>query len=389
MTTRIGHFSHVQFNYVRGFTTRIVHRNSDIEVGDTLSADVTFGPRTDPLRVWVLLPQDGSALDGPSSARLVTLSAPGKPFAFDKAEISWDGSDTGHWNPEITNLTLAETSSGWEAEASSTCTSVDFSNTFLNVIVTARVTLMSVSDPEDTALLSFPLLGSVGDDLAPASPYYDEMIPVLDMDAGDEFNARFNTWWTELKTCLSEGYYATTTDGAGGETPPPMDDDPETLIPGGVGNSVDDPEGDYTSAGDLEGRGFTAEQQPPDGIDITHVQVVHEPGGTRTIVTVTFKGSFREVEGQSDRSVSIRANFYTEGSYLFEAQYLEGSAFVSGGPQGSTVATEWLADNKFRFVLDGYAPAPGDQVRIEVLSRKKVGEVSEASEDQARVDITA
>ena len=180
------------------------------------------------------------------------------------------------------------------------------------------------------------------------------------------------------------------TECVAGEAGPPPTDDPASEIDGGVAATVTDPEGDWTEADALAARGFSGfERPPPDGTDITDVSVAYAPDGSRTIVTVTFKGPGRALETEDGRSVTIRPIVRRDGEYFFEMQYRKGSSFVSSGPEGAELTVEWIDDNRIRFVLDGFVPMAGDEVRIVVFSENGTGDAKEVAEDEARVQISS
>jgi hypothetical protein len=149
-----------------------------------------------------------------------------------------------------------------------------------------------------------------------------------------------------------------------------------------------DPTGDFYAAAVLMERGFEAfEAAPPAGLDITNVAVTYAPGGSQTIVTVTFAGDGRSLEEEAGRAVTITPGFRRGGEYLFDAYHSRESSFLSSGPEGATLSVEWLSDSIIQFTIDGFVPMAGDRVRVEVFSRFDESSGGEVAGDEAGVDV--
>ena len=166
-----------------------------------------------------------------------------------------------------------------------------------------------------------------------------------------------------------------------------FEDDPASRIPGGVAQTGTDPTGDFLEATDLMSRGFElVEQDPPSGIDITDIAVAYSPGGDVAEVTVCFAGPARSLAG-ADRSLSIRPTFLRGGQYFFEASYRNGEVHLSGGPDGATVTHTWIAADKIRFRIEGFAPESGDEVRVSVFTEVQTAEGKAVQGDDADIAI--
>ena len=181
------------------------------------------------------------------------------------------------------------------------------------------------------------------------------------------------------------------------EDPPPADDPDETDEPvdeydgmsagldGGTTVAATDPEGDFLSPAELESFSLI-EQDPPAGLDMTDVVVDYVPGGDVTVVTVRFAGSFRDLETEEDRTVSIRPIIDEDGSYAFEADYREGSAFMSGAPEGTSVSAEWLSDDTIRFTIEGWMPGSQHSMRVNVFSLLDAGDDTAVQGDRITLE---
>lgn len=164
-------------------------------------------------------------------------------------------------------------------------------------------------------------------------------------------------------------------------------DDSTAVLPGpegttSVGQPGSDPKDDFIDAEALGERGFSLfEESPPPGMDILDVSAVHSDG--RTTIRVRFAGSYRDVEADPNRSVSIRPVFVIDGSYGFEIEYRADNAYLSSSPEGTSMLFEWVDDTTIQFSVDGFVPADGDEIRVSVFSRLATDEGDAVAEDQA------
>jgi hypothetical protein len=200
-------------------------------------------------------------------------------------------------------------------------------------------------------------------------------VVLLDSETGDEVTAYFQVMTWAPRVCRETDDAPTTSSSE------PVDDGTTTV-------SGSDPAGDFVDGEALAGRGFDlVEENPPSGLDIINVDVDYRPDGDRTIITIRFAGPAQNLEDEDGRSVVIRTIFRRDSEYWFEIEYMGGTAYVSGGPEGTSLATEWLSPDTLRVTLDGQVPDAGDQVRVNVFSRVETGDGTAVAEDDATVDI--
>lgn len=321
----IGHFSQVSiYGYDVIFASSLLLVPEQVAKDQVQEAHVTI-TANDSFSYWVHFDSDGAG-----TARLLEFALL-LPVEYHGNTVFWDVDLGSDWDPPIrSDLEVVETSTGWEAFASSTCVRLNSPSPFFASLATFNLTLLNRGEPQHSVFFEFAQALSGLPVQPPAASGPDDggsELELLTLPVGSTFPAK-NLFLTKGESvCTDSPVYE--------EPQAPPEFDPFKVVEAtNVGNGVVE----VTFAGsDI--------QSSSEDLFGFGVWIAVEKGPLRT------SASHRIIFGETITSASLAD----------QANEVDG--VIKGIP--GTLVTEWLAPNVLRFTITEIE-TPDSEVSVDV-----------------------